>query len=110
MSTARDEANDMVAWLIDLFDELAVQYRRCGAPDGAVTAGRLAQLRAELDERIRDMWGGQRVYIQRARWNDRAERDAAIKADRASGVSQRVVALRYGVSRIQVRRICGEPD
>lgn len=110
MSGARERADDMVAWLIDLFDELAMQYSRSGAPEGAVSSERLAQLRAQLDESIRAMWGGQQVYIQRARWTDRGERDAAIKADRAAGVSLRDAALKYNVSRTQVRRICGETE
>lgn len=110
MSGARDPADDMVAWLVELFDELALQYRRSGAPSGAVDAEQLARLRAQLDEQIRSQWGGQDVYIHRAAWNDRIERDNAIRADRANKVSLRDIALKYGVSRTQVWRICGEAE
>lgn len=108
MSGARDPAEDMVAWLIELFDELTVQYRRYGVPAGAVDAEQLVRLRAQLDEEIRTHWGGQLVYIQRVAWNDRAQRDTSIRADRANRSSLRELALKYGISRTQVRRICDE--
>jgi len=108
MSGARDPADDMVGWLVELFDELALQYRRSGAPAGAVNTEQLGRLRAELDDRIRSNWGGQLVYIHRAAWNDREQRDTLIRSDRANGISLRDTALKYGVSRTQVRRICGE--
>lgn len=110
MSGARDPADDMVGWLVELFDELAMQYRRSGAPAGAVSAEQLGRLRAELDDRIRSNWGGQLVYIHRVAWNDREQRDALIRADRVNGFSQREISLKYNVSRVQVRRICGELD
>jgi len=108
MSGARDPADDVVMWLVELFDELAIQYRRCGAPVGAVDAEQLVRLRAQLDERIRDHLGGQDVYFHRAAWKDRTQRDAAICQERSNKVSLREIALKYGVSRTQARRICGE--
>lgn len=108
MSGPRDPEDDIVQWLVELFDELAMDYRRLGAPQGAVTAEKLEQLRRQLDEEIRTRWGGQRVYVHRARWNNIGERDDAIRQDRAAGASQRDTALKYNVSRAHVRRICGE--
>lgn len=110
MTGPADPDDDLVTWLVELFDELAMDYRRLGAPAGAVTAERLAQLRLQLDERIRETWGGQRVWVHRAAWRDRGERDAAIQAERAAKVSLREIAMKYNVSRTQVRRICGEME
>jgi Mor family transcriptional regulator len=100
--------DDVVRWLVELLDELATDYRRLGAPQGAVTVERLEQLRRQLDETIRSHWGGQMLYVPRAAWNNLAQRDEAIRQERANGASQRDTALKYNVSRAQVRRICGE--
>ncbi len=108
MSGPRDPEDDFVQWLVELFDELAMDYRRLGAPQGAVTCEQLARLRRQLDEEIRSRWGGQTVYVHRARWTNIAERDDAIRRERAAGESQRDTALKFNVSRAQVRRICGE--
>lgn len=112
MTGARDIADDVVAWVRDRFRAMLRQYERellslHGGAYPPLLDEQLARLLAEAEEDMREAWGGQQVYVHRAGWNDREARDAAIRADRANGVSLGAIALKYCISKRQAWRICG---
>ena len=109
MSNPRDESDDLVVWCCDFFRGMLDEYAAHGQPPGAASREQLADSVAKFERELRETWGGQNVYLQRAGWNDRVERDASIRCDRAGGMSQREVARKHNVSRGMVRRVCGEP-
>jgi Mor family transcriptional regulator len=91
-----DPSEDFVAQLVELI-------ARC-------VGGFEEQLASQIEEQIRDAYGGERVYIHRAGWFNKAQRDQAIREERARGRSLGWLAARFSLPRSTVRRICGELD
>lgn len=59
-----------------------------------------------IEEEMRKEFGGEDdLYIARASWRDRLERDAAVRADLARGASVRDVASKYCIGKSTVQRI-----
>lgn len=113
MNGAREVADDIVAWVCELFSRLLSEYEQQlleqhGLPPPEAGTDAAGRLLAEAEDQLRDTWGGQNTYVQRAPWFDKAGRDAAIKADRAAprAMSLGQLALKYGMSKSQVKRIC----
>jgi Mor family transcriptional regulator len=111
MSGARDLANDIVAAVCELFARMLAEYERDlleqhGLPP-LVDSARAARLVAEAEDELRDGWGGEKHYVPRASWVDRSGRDAAIRSDRAR-MSLGAIAVKYGLSKSHVKRICEE--
>lgn len=57
-----------------------------------------APLQRRFEQRVRQEFGAQSVYIHRLGPTCRAERDASIKADRSTGKCLRQIAKAHGVS------------
>lgn len=92
MSTApRDPADDFVSYLVALL--------------GRLHGGMEEQLLAELEDQIRQDFGGDRVYIPRVPWFDREDRDRRIRADRKAGRSLRWLAVRYCLGKSTIEEI-----
>lgn len=94
MASPRDASEDFVA------DVLRVVQQCSGALD-AVAIG-------QIEAQIRSQYGGERVYIHREGWFDRAQRDQRIREERIAGASVRQLAKRYLLSVSTVHSICGE--
>lgn len=79
-----EPSEDFVLCLVDLLAECGI------AMD--------APLRRRFEQRVRQEFGAQSVYIQRLGPTCRSERDARIKADRSAGKRLRQIAKAHGVS------------
>lgn len=94
MSGAADPADDFVGTLLDV-----LRMHVHGIDEEAM---------ARVEEAVRSDWGGQKVYIHRAGWFDRAERDQAIRAARRAGRSLRWLAARYCLGKSRIEQILAE--
>ena len=91
---------DVVGWWRTTLERLVVK--------AGMAADRAAGIGRHWEESVRDTFGGNTVYIHRAAWFDRNQRDAEIRAERANGASTSELAGRYCLSVSYIRRICGE--
>lgn len=70
---------------------------------------RLARLDADqaaiLEDQIRQEFGGEQCYIQRASWGDLLERDEAVRRALSRGETVRKVAAQYCIGVATVLRI-----
>ena len=87
----RDAANDVVMRFLEIVD-------------GCI-GGLEEQAARQIEEQIRNEYGGDEPYIARARWTDIAERDAAIRAALAAGRTEREVCMQFCVGKGTVHRI-----
>lgn len=92
MSGPRDPSEDFVPQLLAIF-------ARCAG-------GFDEQLAQTIEEQIRDEFGGERVYVHRSGWANLEQRDSAIRAEREAGRSLAFLALKYGLSRSSIHKIC----
>lgn len=92
MTSPKDQAEDFVAALVAIIQ--------------ACTGGLEDQIALQIEEQIRCDFAGERVYIHRAGWFNRDERDQAIRHERAAGASVRQLARRYTLSVSTVQSIC----
>lgn len=90
MSGAADPTEDFVAAVLEAIS-LHIQL----APEQAL----------RIEERLRQDYGGERVYIHREGWFDRAQRDAKIRAERRAGRSIRWLAGHYSLGVATVHEI-----
>jgi Mor family transcriptional regulator len=112
MTGARDIADDVVMWVRDRFRRALKEYEQQmlalhGGMPPPVLDEHVAQLIMQVEDDMRQDWGGQQVYVHRAGWKDRNGRDASIRADRADGLSLGAIAIKYCISKRQAWRICG---
>jgi len=63
------------------------------------------QAARQIEDQIRQEFGGDEPYIARVRWTDLAERDAAIRAELAAGRTEREVCVRFCVGKGTIHRI-----
>ena len=89
MTAPRDRSDDFVATLLALI-------AKC-------TGGIEDQHAICIEEQIRADFGGDHIYIHRAGWFNRAERDAQIRAD-AKARSSGWLSRPYCLSRAHVHR------
>jgi Mor family transcriptional regulator len=90
VSGAADPTEDFVASVLE-----AIGQHIKLAPEQAL----------RIEERLRADYGGERVYIHREGWFDRAQRDAKIRAERQAGRSIRWLAGHYSLGVATVHEI-----
>lgn len=90
MSGAADPSEDFVASVIE-----AITLHIALSPQQVLS----------IEERLRADYGGERVYIHRQGWFDRAQRDAKIRAERQAGRSIRWLAGHYSLGVATVHEI-----
>lgn len=83
MSGAADPSEDFVATLLDV-----LRMHVHGIDEEAMLL---------VEEKLRADYGGERIYIHREGWFDRAQRDAKIRAERQAGRSIRWLAGHYSL-------------
>jgi Mor family transcriptional regulator len=62
-------------------------------------------LRAELQRATRNEFGGEQPYFGKGTQARNDERDAAVRADKAAGLSLRAIAKKHHMSKTQVSRV-----